>query len=137
MVKQVLAGLLAMFLLAGCSAGADMSAAESGIAKFHNQLNAGEFDAIYREASKEFKDATPDADFIAFLKAIHGKLGKFQSGKTVGWKVNYTTAGNIVALTHQATYERGEATESFIFRMKGKKAALHGYNINSTALIVN
>lgn len=136
-MRHIWAALFAILMLAGCSATADISGAEKGIVKFHRQLDAGEFDAIYDDASKDMKRATHPKQFVPVLEAVHRKLGKFKKGKVVGWNVNYTTGGNLVSLGYEAEYERGEAMENFVFRMDGKTALLAGYHINSTALIIN
>ena len=136
-MQRILAALFAILLLAGCSASEDISVAEKGITKFHRQLNAGEFDAIYDDASKDMKHATHPKQFVPLLEAVHRKLGKFKKGKVAGWNVNYTTGGNLVSLGYEAEYERGNAAENFVFRMDEKEALLAGYHINSAALIIN
>ena len=42
----------------------------------------------------------------------------------------------MVTINYQAQYEKGAASEQFVFRIDGGKALLAGYNINSDALIL-
>ena len=137
-MRKAVAGLAACLSLAGCSVTKDVPAAESAIGKFHQQLNAGSFDAVYAEAGAEMKGVdNPAASFNRFLSAIHRKLGAFQTGSSTSWKDNVTTTGHYVTIDYAARYERGAADENFVFRFEGSRAILAGYHINSTALIIN
>ncbi|HEY7770308.1 hypothetical protein [Longimicrobium sp.] len=40
-------------------------------------------------------------------------------------------------MKYQTTFEKAEGTETFQFRVRGGKAALVGYNVNSPALVVD
>jgi len=122
--------------LGACSFGADVPVAEKAADGFHAQLNAGQFDAIYQKGSMDLKDATKQADMIALLGAIHRKLGAFKSGKTAGWNDSVTTAGHMITLGYDAVYENGKASEQFVYRMDGGRAALAGYHINSDQLVL-
>ena len=122
-------------LLAGCSVNKDISHAMDGIAIFHRQLNAGQFDTIYAEADSQFKAGTAQADMVQLLSAIHRKLGDFQSGSQTGWNDNVNTGGHFLTIGYTAKYAGGSAEENFVYRMNGEQAALVGYHINSLALI--
>ena len=75
--------------------------------------------------------------FVAFLAAVHRKLGVMKSTKQRGWNVNYHTSGTFVTLTYATTYERGEAVEQFVYRLRAEQALLAGYHVNSEALVLN
>jgi hypothetical protein len=136
-MPRIVLAASACMVLAGCSVTKDIPAAESEISKFHQELNAASFDAIYTAAGAEFKASQDQSATNQFLSAVHRKLGAFRSGKSTGWKDNATTTGHFVTIDYSAKYDRGDAEESFVFRMDGEKAILTGYHINSTALIVN
>jgi len=122
-------------ILSGCSGGADLAYAENGIARFHDELNAGQFNRIYSEASPEWKQASPEADTVQLFTAIHSKLGAFVSGKQNGWRVNYGTDGTTIFVEYDSKFEKGPGLETFNYRRTAKGAQLVGYNINSRALI--
>jgi Protein of unknown function (DUF3887) len=130
----VIAGALA---LCACSIGESIPKAESAITDFHKKIDAAQFDAIYQGASGDMKNSTTQKSLVDLLSAVGRKLGKFQSGKTVGWNESRNTNGHFVTLNYSATYERGTADENFVYRINGDRVLLAGYHVNSNALIVN
>lgn len=136
-MRRTVMATLGALALAGCSFGADVPAAEKAITAFHAQLDAAQFGAIYAGAAKEMKSSTTEAQLTAFLAAVHRKLGVLKSGKSVGWNENLNPDGHFVTINYQAVYERGPATENFVYRIDNGKAALVGYHINSDTLILN
>ena len=128
--------LTASAALASCSPGADTKAAENGISSFHSDLNAGNFDRIYNESGSELKTAATKDKFSLILNAVHSKLGKFKNGKSVGWNDNVTTNGHFVTMNYEANYEKGTASENFVFKVSGSAADLVGYHVNSDALLL-
>ena len=136
-MRRATAGMIGALALAGCSFGADVPVAEKAIAAFHTQLDAAQFGPIYAQSADEMKKDTTQAQLADFLAAVHRKLGPFKSGKSIGWNDNVNTGGHYVTINYQATYERGPATESFVYRIDDGKAALVGYHVNSNVLIMN
>jgi opacity protein-like surface antigen len=136
MTRTFLRLIALAFALAGCSASADTAAAEAGVPRFHQLLDAGKFAEIYEQSSEDLKKTATQQDFVALLEAVHRKLGNTKSSDKQGWNINYHTSGTFVTLTYKTVYAEGEAAEQFVFRMQGKVAALVGYHINSTALIL-
>jgi hypothetical protein len=126
-----------MVIAAGCSMGAHVETATSGVATFHEQVNAGQFDAIYTAAATDFRKATTQEDFNKLLGAIAARLGKHVSSAQSGWHVNAGTGGTIVTLTFNSTFERGVGTEQFVFRIKDQKPQLLGYHIQSNDMLTN
>jgi hypothetical protein len=128
--------LLAPFLiLAGCSTGAEVPAAERAAASFHAQLDSGRFTAIYAESSDEMKRTTSPQDLVRLLEAVHARLGRFRGGRTASWNDSRTSAGRFITLDYAASYERGAAEENFVFRIDDGRAALAGYHVDSKALV--
>jgi hypothetical protein len=134
-MKHWILSMLAAIALVGCSAAADTKAAESGVANFHQAMDAGRYAAIYDSSAPEMKSSISRDEFVKFLTALHGKLGAFKSGKTTGWNVNVGTGGHMVTLTREAQFERGPGTEEFLFRVDNDRAVLAGYHVNSRLLI--
>jgi hypothetical protein len=123
--------------MAGCTMSADTKLAEDAVPKFHEMLDAGQFDEIYAGAGDELKHVATKQDFVALLAAVHRKLGASKTSTEKGWHVNIHTSGTIVTLNYATTYAQGEAGEQFVYKLDGGQALLVGYNINSNALILN
>ena len=122
--------------LAGCSGSASVSLAEEQIPRFHQSLDAAKFQEIYAAASEELKKASSEKDFVALLEAVHRKLGAAKSSEKQNWNVGVYTSGTSVSLTYKTVYTEGDATEKFVYRIKGDQALLLGYHISSNALIL-
>ena len=125
-----------LLALAGCSMSADTAVAEQEVPRFHQQLDAAQFVDIYQACADEMKKATSEKNFIAFLEAVHRKLGLTKTSERQGWHVNYTTTGAFVTLVYKTKFAEGEASEQFVYRLDGKVAKLVGYNVNSNAFIL-
>lgn len=128
--------VIALAGLAGCSAGEDRRLAEQAVADFHHRLDAGQFEAMYAGSADDLHKATTQQDFVAFLGAVHRKLGKVKSATQQTWKINYQPSGTFVALSYSTSYAEGEAAEQFVYRMEDGKALLVGYHVNSNAFIL-
>ena len=137
MMRRTMVTMLGALALAGCSFGADVPVAEKAITAFHAQLDAAQFGPIYVQSASEMRKSTTQPHLIAFLEAVHRKLGLFKSGKSIGWNENVTPSGHFVTINYQATYEHGPAAENFVYRITDGKASLVGYHVNSDALIMN
>jgi len=123
------------FLLASCSPAADTKSAEQAVTAFHRAMDAQQYEPIYNSSDAQMKKAVSRDRFVKLLTVFHAKLGSFKNGKTVGWNDSATTSGDYVTLNRDAVFERGPATEQFIFRMDGNRASLVGYHVNSDLLI--
>lgn len=135
-MRRYLTTVLSLALI-GCSSGAKLEAADQGVTRFHAQLGAGQYDAIYEASGPEFKAASKAADMEKMFSAVSTKLGKLKSSERQSWNVNYNMNGSFVNTSYLSKFDRGEATETFIWKIEEKKAKLVGYNINSAALIIN
>ena len=128
---------LSPLLLAGCSASANIDAAKAGVQRFHDMLNASQFQAVYDQSDAAMQAASSKDRLIQFLSAVHRKLGAAGKSTLQNWNVNYTPTGQFVTLTYQTTFASGPGDENFIYKIDGGAAKLVGYHINSDALITN
>lgn len=135
--SAILVAASAFVALTSCSGAADVKTAEVGVERFHKQYNAGQLREIYLTSAAEMKQATTEPDFMKFMSAVRGKLGGHTGGKTVGWHVNFGSAGKLVTLNRQASFERGDGIEQFVFRIDDSRPKLVSYHINSNALVTN
>lgn len=113
------------------------SLAEAGVAAFHAQYDAGQTESIYDESGPGMKSALSKPDFVAFLEAVHKKLGNYKSSKETSWKVDTKnfSATNVV-LREETTFELGHGTETFTFAFADGAVKLQGYYINSKELVL-
>lgn len=121
--------------IAGCGSTKDLAEAGEAVTRFHTQLDAEQFDAIYSQADQRFRDTTSQADFLAFTNAIHRKLGKVVDAKRNSYFVNFTTSGTQVRLNYATKFAGGDAQEEFVWVQGSQGFVLLGYHINSMALI--
>jgi len=134
---QLLSLLCCMLVVAGCSSSADISAAEREVEEFRKLMAAQQYAAIYAASTQDLKQAATEEDIGKLLDAVNRKLGKLASVEKSGWHVNVNTSGTFVTLGYKSKYERGDATEQFVYRLENGKASLVSYNINSMALVTN
>ncbi|MDB5704884.1 MAG: hypothetical protein JWN66_2000 [Sphingomonas bacterium] len=135
-MRKLLAAAL-LFGLGGCSMGADLPVADQAVTRFHKMLDAGQNAQIYQESASEMKNAAPEAKLSALLAAVHRKLGTVTKATRQGFNDQMNTGGHYITMTYATSYTRGDAVETFVYKISDGKAALVGYNINSDALIVN
>ncbi len=128
---------LTTLLLGGC--GNMMKAtqvAKSQVVTFHQQFNAQNLNAIVAAADADMFQTTSKTDVIKLLAVVHKKLGKVTASQNERWNISSFNAVTTVELLQNTTFEQGKGTETFTFRIKGGKAYLAGYYINSQDLIM-
>lgn len=136
-----LVSALSLALAAGCTCNVGEMAAGRGealaaVEEFHARMNDGRSGEIYDGASDEFRGASKRQRFDGLLSAVERKLGKVTETKNVGWRVNSRNFQTYVELSQETRFERGEARESFVFLVRGGKASLLRYHIESDDLIM-
>jgi len=119
-----------------CSITKGKKIAEVAADKFHAQFNAGQYHEIFSESDEAFQKAIGgEANTIGLFEALRGKLGVIKEAKQAGWHVNANTAGSMVSLQYEVEYTEGKGAEQLVFIVKGDKAMLFNYNVNSPLLI--
>jgi hypothetical protein len=136
-LRFFMATLVVILVCTSCSGSEDINTGKAAIRHFHEQLNAGLPDEIYREAAREYQAAATSELNRKFIEAVRKKMGKAAHCEVTSWRLNYLTSGRFLALECKTTFDHGEAAESFRWRIEGKKALLLGWNINSPALVIN
>jgi len=127
--------ITSLVFASSCSFTKGRQLAESGVEQFHKRFNAGEIHEIYIESDVGFQKWGDEAKVNEFLSAIHRKLGTIQDAHQTGWRVYVTTDGTVVRLGYDVDFSEGKGTEEFAFLVKGDKALLYKYNVNSPLLI--
>jgi hypothetical protein len=108
---------------------------ERSVDQFHSQFNAGQYHEIYVQSDEGFRKSTSEADTVALFEAIRRKLGTVKNANQSAWHVNATPTGTVITLTYDVEYSEGKGTEQFVFQVRGDKALLFNYNVNSPLLI--
>ena len=99
-------------LLGACSAGEKTDLAEADVPRFHAALDAGKHAEIYAAAGDELQKAGKREDFIAFLGAVHRKLGYVKSSKRNGWQVGADLKGTLITLVYETEFAAGKAASN-------------------------
>jgi hypothetical protein len=79
--------------ISGCGSQEDLKKADAAVAKFHAQLDAGNFAQIYSGSDGALKSATSQQKFVELLSAIHRKLGPVKNAERQGFFINWSTSG--------------------------------------------
>lgn len=128
--------VIALALLAtGCGARKDLANSDVAVAKFHAQLDAGNFDQIYADSGQAMKSATTKDKLVSLLDAIHRKLGNVKSTNRQGFNINWGTIGKTVRVKYSTQFDSDTAAEEFVFLVNGNELQLVGYHINSDVLV--
>ena len=111
--------------------------ADAAVRRFHEQLNAGDFEGIYRDADQGFKTDQGHDESIRFLEAVHRKLGLAGPETRLNLRVETNPGGTFLSTQYATAFAAGTATETFIWVKSGGMLKLNGYHIESNALILN
>lgn len=128
-----------LLLIGACSGSTDgrlIAEAQAEVANFHDLLQRREFDTIYQQSSTEFRAHAPREDLIALFDAIDRKLGPLQTSQQSNMSAETRNLVTTVMLEYQSRYERGEATETFTYRIRSGAPELMGYNIASLDMLI-
>jgi hypothetical protein len=119
----------------GCAKSRETAA--SATQEFRRRAFAEDWLSIYKGAEPDFRKSISEADFVKMMNGVHGKLGGWKSSRDPIWNVNVGTAGRIVKLRFESQFEKGPATEDFVWRIQNDQGTLLGYQINSPIFILN
>ena len=109
--------------------------AQKAVDRFHNQLNAENYQQIYSQSHKEFQDSIGESKAIEYFSAARRKLGKVQGAQLNNWEANNANGRTLIALFYQTRFDEDSAREEFIWLVNGNDAVLFRYNIDSPTLV--
>lgn len=129
------------------------------VARFHQQVAAGQFDAVWNAASSELRADVPEARMAALLEKVRQTLGAVKSSRersismsfggsstSVGGHLQVASAklgGSIPisssswqysTVTYRTEFAQGAGTEDFVYEMHGNELQLAGYRIVADAI---
>ena len=126
--------VVAIPLVARSCAGA-REAADAASQEFRTRVSRGEYDEIVRAATPEFQNATTALDFAKAMESVKERLGAWQSSEEPVWKVLAGIKGQTVTLVYNSHFERGTATEEFVWQIRQGRPVLAGYHVKSSAQV--
>jgi hypothetical protein len=116
----------------------DKTSANISVRRFHEELNSGQYEEIYREADRGLAEQGKHDQLVKFLEAVHVKLGDADTESLLSITVNTTTSGGTFTVAqYETTFAQGAAVETFTWTRHRGTLKLYGYNIQSNALVVN
>ena len=132
-----------MLLLLGCAllgttaCGVSSSRQQAAVAidAFHNELNAGDFDAIWNGADDQFRQTVSRQSYDKFVTAVHRKLGRALRTSNQNWSVRSLNLNTSIVLVQHTEFEYGKGTETFTFSVRNDSVKLVGYHIESMELV--
>lgn len=126
-MKKIILGLVGALALSGC--GADVTAGEQAVTAFHQQLNAGQYDAITHATGP----LLPAATLLPILTMVHTQLGNVTASDRTGVNTAINNGVHTVSLTYNTTFQHGTGTESFVLNVADGHATLNGYGVDTHA----
>jgi len=135
LLKRISTIVVAVLALPACSGSSDIAAAERAVARFHQQLNAQQFEAIYDEAAEELQRSDSKEQIASFLRIVTKKLGDVRSARKAQWNVTTSLTRTTVALVYETQFKEEVAREHFLYRVERDQAKLVSYNVQAKALV--
>lgn len=108
--------------------------ASAAVDHFHQQMNNSDYDAIYEEASDEFRRSGNRPELVKFLQMVHEKMGNSGDRKAAGFHLNWSNGRGTVNQVFNTEFALGQGEESFVWVVQQDQAKLYSYRIDSANL---
>ena len=108
----------------------DKKATVEAIDQFHHRQTKEQFEDIYRDAHQVFKATGTQEQLVSSMRATRDKYGAFKTVTFSQLKV-FVKAPVEIRAVYNTTFERGEATEQFIFLRDDGHVRLAFYTISA------
>ena len=135
-VNQIV-GVLAVIVFASCVSirpgyfEDDQKTAERAVELFHSRLSNERYEEIYNDTAEEFRKTAEKTDLIAVMKRTHEQFGAFERTSRTDAKVTMAVPRQ-VWLAYKTTYEKGDATEEFLWLVNFEQVKLASYRVSSS-----
>ena len=128
--------VLGVILLWTCGKGAyhNYRIASAAVDRFHQQLNQGDFETIYGEATDGFRGAGTRESELKFFETVHQKMGNSGKMSPRGFHINWQNNVVSVSEAFETQFTLGQAQEGFIWIIDHDEAHLQTYHIDSANL---
>jgi hypothetical protein len=119
-----------------CGSGFRMASqlSEPAVQQFHQELDAGQYEAICGQAAEGFCANGADGDTVRFIRGVHEKLGDAGAAQRGMINVNTNTSGTFVTIQYNTSFALGPAQETFTWVKSGSTLRLYRYSVQSNAL---
>jgi hypothetical protein len=119
-----------------CGSGFRMASrlSEPAVQQFHQELDAGQYEAICGQAAEGFCGNGADGETVRFLKGVHEKLGNVGAVQRGMINVNANTGGTFVTIQYNTSFALGPAQETFTWIKGANTLRLYRYSVQSNAL---
>jgi hypothetical protein len=131
-IAALVAGVILLYL--GKGGYHNYRLASAAVERFHQQLNAAEYDTIYSEATNDFRQSSNHDDTIRFLQSVHDKMGNAGKTSTIGFHMNWNKGHLWVNRVLNTQFALGQGQENFIWILEQDQLQLYGYHITSPNL---
>ena len=121
--------------LASCSTVTNRDIAEKAVETFHTQFNSELFETIELTAAPEFKSIGGSGK--GYLEKVHGIMGRVTSSRQAIGSVQNLAGEAQINLTYMTEFANSAASETFVFRVKDKRARLVFYEVGEKDLMNN
>lgn len=110
--------------------GSKAKIADEAVKRFHKQLNQGNCQETYLDATEHLRSKTDQSGFVDLCSEIKSKFGSVVATAQVDWWGGPDEQGGRYVLTrHYTTFSRTPAQETFIWLVKDRKTQLVSYQI--------
>ena len=113
--------------LVSCSTTTNRDIAERAVEKFHAQFNAESYESIQLSAAQEFKAGGTTGK--AYVEKAREILGTVISTTQVAGTVQNLADETQINFVYMTTFANGKAPETFIFRVRDRRASLMFYEV--------
>lgn len=129
--------IILFFIFRSCGSALLQSQKPAALAvkHFHEQLNAGQFENICREADLDAVQDSKRGDLLRLLQSVHTTLGDAGAEKLINIRTDMATIGSLVSADYETTFTRGAAVETFSWTRESGTLKLNRYSIQSNTLI--
>ncbi len=98
------------------------------IEQFHQRMNAGQFDQIYDDASFYLQRSATRETLIGAMRKAENDCGVFE--KVDSSKINVVMGAPVeIRAVYDSRFEKGDATEWFVFVVEGRGIRLKFYDV--------
>ena len=105
--------------------------ASSAVDQFHMQLNAGDYNTIYDEATDDFRRSGSREDITRFFTSIHEQMGSAGNKNAAGFHVNWRNGRVWVDQVFNTRFEKGQGQGSFVWEIQQERPLLYHYRLDS------
>lgn len=125
---------LAVVWMLGKSAYHNYRLSSAAVDRFHQQLDQGDFENIYGDATDNFRRAGTREATLKFFENVHQKMGISGKRSVKGFHVNWQNGVLTVDEVFDTEFTLGEAKEGFIWVIDHDQPRLQTYHVDAANL---